>query len=381
MPLRILIFEGAFLYFCSLENSKIKRNMGIFLTSMLSSIMVILAVMQILSNRYGKTPVEDGQKIMPQIILVTAVSLLCNLSAGISAVWSVPVYLVLSLTALYPLTSSVIPFEWAKTAVAVSMSLELLTVVFTICNRLLLHLQIGACLWAYLCCALCCICVSIFLVGIYIRLLDMKFIMRAGSVWSMVTFSVDTVYAILLMILAVTVPVFNVYVISVMMMSVIVALCLRIRNSSVFVLMSDHERRIVESMKVSQVEFSGESPGTDQLYSNIYERLLRYFEVHKPYLNSELTINDIVEVVFTNKLYISKAISHCTGRNFCQFVNYYRITHAVELFRKNPQLKVVELTSLSGFNSTTSFSAAFRLYMGEKPGDWCRMERVRLLKK
>ena len=134
-------------------------------------------------------------------------------------------------------------------------------------------------------------------------------------------------------------------------------------------------------MKVSQVDFVGETPGTDQLYKNIYERLLRYFDLHKPYLNNELTINDIVEVVFTNKLYISKAINHCTGRNFCQFVNYYRVTHAVALFREDPQLKVIELTSRSGFNSTTSFSAAFKLYMGEKPGDWCRKERVRLSKK
>ena len=134
-------------------------------------------------------------------------------------------------------------------------------------------------------------------------------------------------------------------------------------------------------MKVSQSEFAGESPGTISLYNNIYERLLEYFEKRQPYLNSELTINDVVDVVLTNKLYISKAISHCTGRNFCQFVNYYRITHAVKLFRENPMLKVVELSAKSGFNSTVSFSAAFRLYMGENPGDWCRKERARLSKK
>ena len=152
-------------------------------------------------------------------------------------------------------------------------------------------------------------------------------------------------------------------------------------NSSLFVVFVRHERRIIESMKVSQAEYTGASPGTATLYNNIYERLLEYFEKHQPYLNSELTINDIVDTVFTNKLYISKAISHCTGRNFCQFVNYYRITHAVKVFRENPQLKVVELAGKSGFNSTTSFSAAFRLFMGESPGDWCRKERARLSKK
>ena len=114
------------------------------------------------------------------------------------------------------------------------------------------------------------------------------------------------------------------------------------------------------------------------MYKNLYERVLEYFVEEKPYLNPNLTINDIVEVVFSNKLYISKAISQYTGRNFCQFVNYYRVIHAVELYRNNTNLKVLELASRSGFNSVVSFGMAFRLYMGEKPGDWCRKEKYRL---
>ena len=70
-------------------------------------------------------------------------------------------------------------------------------------------------------------------------------------------------------------------------------------------------------------------------------RVIDYFDTSRPYLNHELTINDIVNVLFTNKLYISKAISAYTGRNFCQFVNYYRVTYAVELFRKDTSCKRV----------------------------------------
>ena len=99
------------------------------------------------------------------------------------------------------------------------------------------------------------------------------------------------------------------------------------------------------------------------------------------YLNSSLTINDVVKVVFTNKLYISRAISQFTGRNFCQFVNYYRVTYSVRTFRDNPALKVAELALMSGFNSVVSFSMAFRLYMGESPSDWCRKERSRLIRR
>ena len=133
-------------------------------------------------------------------------------------------------------------------------------------------------------------------------------------------------------------------------------------------------------MKISHADNAQESAGTIMLYKNIYDRVLDYFIECKPYLNPNLTINDVVEVVFSNKLYISKAISQCTGRNFCQFVNYYRIMYAVEMFRSDTNLKVLELATKSGFNSVVSFGMAFRLYMGEKPGDWCRREKFRLEK-
>jgi AraC-like DNA-binding protein len=162
--------------------------------------------------------------------------------------------------------------------------------------------------------------------------------------------------------------------------SIYVALSIRLLNSSAFVIMTDHERRIVESMKISHGDNTQESAGTIMLYKNIYDRVLDYFTECKPYLNPKLTINDVVEVVFSNKLYISKAISQCTGRNFCQFVNYYRVIYAVELFRSDTNLKVLELATRSGFNSVVSFGMAFRLYMGEKPGDWCRREKFRLEK-
>ena len=105
---------------------------------------------------------------------------------------------------------------------------------------------------------------------------------------------------------------------------------------------------------------------------------MQLFENDRMYLNSELTINDVVKIVYTNKLYISRAISQFTGRNFCQFVNYYRVIHSIRLFRENPDLKVAELANQSGFNSSVTFAMAFRLYMSESPSDWCRKERYKI---
>ena len=131
-------------------------------------------------------------------------------------------------------------------------------------------------------------------------------------------------------------------------------------------------------MKISRTDAPKDSSKVNEIYRDIYSRLVNLFETEKVYLNSELTMNDVVKIIFTNKLYISRAISQFTGKNFCQFVNYYRVSHSIELFRDNPDLKVVELASQSGFNSTVSYSMAFRLYMSECPSDWCRKEKLKL---
>ena len=134
-------------------------------------------------------------------------------------------------------------------------------------------------------------------------------------------------------------------------------------------------------MRISQTDVTHDSSKINEMYKQLYVRLVALFEEEKPFLDSELTINDIVKVTFTNKLYISRAISQFTGRNFCQFVNYYRVTHSIQMFRDNPEMKVIDLATQCGFNSTVSYSMAFRLFMGESPSDWCRKEKVKLIRR
>ena len=216
--------------------------------------------------------------------------------------------------------------------------------------------------------------------------MDVKLLFKDSSVLRSIGISVDAVYFISLIImifgaasalekgrlLILTVIMFLLY------MS-IYASSERISSGALFILMPRHENRILESLKMSQVEIA--NCVKPDAYQELYERIIAYFESERPYLKSSLTMNDVAQVVFSNKTYISKAISMCTGRNFCQFVNYYRIMYAVECFRSNPSLKVSELCSACGFNSVVSFNMAFKLYMNENPGDWCRKERYKLVRK
>lgn len=104
----------------------------------------------------------------------------------------------------------------------------------------------------------------------------------------------------------------------------------------------------------------------------LFNRIKEYMELKRPYLNPNYSLEDMSKAMFTNSGYISRIINSCTGSNFSQFVNGYRVRHAMELYKKDTSLRMTELAQLSGFNTKVTFNMAFKLVTGETPGQWCR---------
>ena len=103
----------------------------------------------------------------------------------------------------------------------------------------------------------------------------------------------------------------------------------------------------------------------------LYDRCCRYMTEYRPYLVSSFSLQDLANSVYTNKFYLSKTINRFSGKNFRQYVNYYRVMYAMDLFKENKSLRVTEMAQLCGFHSTTSFNQSFKLVMGETPSIWC----------
>lgn len=107
----------------------------------------------------------------------------------------------------------------------------------------------------------------------------------------------------------------------------------------------------------------------------IYDKVLAFFNTGEPFLNSYLSIMDVAEELGTNKVYVARAIRVYSDKNFCQFVNAYRIDYAIALNEREPDLKVCDLAYRSGFNSATAFSIAFKIAKGVPPGEWMRRSK------
>ncbi len=116
---------------------------------------------------------------------------------------------------------------------------------------------------------------------------------------------------------------------------------------------------------------SSQADGPVAVDQFLYDRCCRYMADRKPFLVESFSLGDLASALFTNKVYLSKTINYFSGKNFRNYVNYYRVMYAMELFRKNKSLKVTELGSLAGFHSSTTFNQAFKTVMEESPSTWC----------
>ena len=121
--------------------------------------------------------------------------------------------------------------------------------------------------------------------------------------------------------------------------------------------------------KEGNTESQADGPGAVDQF--LYDRCCRYMADRKPFLVESFSLGDLANVLFTNKVYLSKTINYYSGKNFRNYINYYRVMYAMELFRKNKSLTVTELGSLAGFHSGTPFNQAFKAVMQESPSTWC----------
>jgi AraC-like DNA-binding protein len=104
--------------------------------------------------------------------------------------------------------------------------------------------------------------------------------------------------------------------------------------------------------------------------SELINRISRLMEEQKLYLNSELKLGDVATALNTNRNAISSIINTQCNSSFTQFVNTYRINYAKELIRRQPDIKISEVWTASGFTTESSFFRTFKSIVGMPPSEW-----------
>ncbi len=335
--------------------------------------MVLVAVRQIM---------KKGQRDSSFILISSALILLIDILTqdGNQSVYVLVMDVMPSVAAMWLLGSTLSKTAMARRAVWAMALCNTALLMYPFLRRMGLVAEVTDAFAVAVSSVLAAMLGVLFLYGLSGRIGNVKKLIKNGNVWAVVCLIVDVVYISFVFAGVVLVQLDMPHVGVVILTGVMVATGYRMMNDSVFVFWHNQERIIAESMKVAVMQMPSDEAHVDAVYKELYERIVDYFESRKPYLDSELTIHAVVRDLYSNKLYISRSISQFTGRNFCQFVNYYRVMFSVESFRENPELKINELATLCGFNSIVSYNMAFRLFMGETPSEWCRKEKNRLVK-
>lgn len=102
------------------------------------------------------------------------------------------------------------------------------------------------------------------------------------------------------------------------------------------------------------------------------ERILSYMEEHKPYLEPELTVQDLAAMLDIPAARLTMVLNIQLKKNFYQFINSYRVEYAAGLL-KDPAMaheNILTIALEAGFNSKTSFNAYFKRIMNMTPRDY-----------
>ena len=102
----------------------------------------------------------------------------------------------------------------------------------------------------------------------------------------------------------------------------------------------------------------------------LFNEVVKIMETRRPWLQDDFGVDDLARMARTNRMYLSKTINFHAGRNFNQMVKYYRVRYALELIRKDPGLKINELSQMCGFHTVVSFNSAFKLNQRMTPTEY-----------
>lgn len=103
-------------------------------------------------------------------------------------------------------------------------------------------------------------------------------------------------------------------------------------------------------------------------------RLLRLMDKEKPYLNSELKLPALAEMLDLSTYHLSQVLNQEMQQSFYEFVNVYRIKE-VQQRMLNPAYKDYTILGIAldaGFNSKTSFNRMFKKCTGLTPSSYLK---------
>jgi len=111
---------------------------------------------------------------------------------------------------------------------------------------------------------------------------------------------------------------------------------------------------------------------SDSAAATIIDRLRSLMDEHKPYLNGDLTLAKLAELVGVSPHNLSEAMNTGLQQSFYDFVNAYRVSEVKRRLAEGDyeRFSILSIALDSGFTSKTSFNTIFKKQTGMTPSQF-----------
>ncbi len=122
----------------------------------------------------------------------------------------------------------------------------------------------------------------------------------------------------------------------------------------------------IDNSRSKKYEKSSLTSENSEKYLN---KLLNIMETEKPFLNNDLTLQKLSEMLSVSQHHLSQIINEKLNQNFFDFINSYRIEEAKTLLldKRGELLTILAIAEEVGFNSKSAFNIAFKKYTSMTP--------------
>lgn len=104
----------------------------------------------------------------------------------------------------------------------------------------------------------------------------------------------------------------------------------------------------------------------------ILRNLIRLMETENPYRKSELTLNQLADMLNISPHHLSEVINSQLNLNFFDFINQYRVDEVKKdlVNSEKANLTLLAIAFDAGFNSKSSFNSIFKRFTNQTPSEY-----------
>jgi AraC-like DNA-binding protein len=132
------------------------------------------------------------------------------------------------------------------------------------------------------------------------------------------------------------------------------------------------EKTFIQDEKIGTRKSYQKSGLTSTDSINYLNKLMQIMETEKPFLNSDLTLQNLSELVSISTHNLSEIINTQLERNFYDFINSYRVKEVQRRLDNNDSdiYSILAIALESGFNSKSSFNTTFKKHTNKTPSQY-----------